>query len=275
MCKILAYLFFLCYLTFGDIMQIIKYTKKGSNKYELTLKDNTKLILYTDLILKYNLLIIKKIDDNILKEIYNDNVKLDCYYKTIKYLRNQKCTKDIKNYLKDYPSNITNYVISRLTNEGYLDDNNYIKSYINTKLLLSNYGYYKIYYALKEKDLDDNLIKESLDVIDDNTWLEKINNIINTKLKSNTKYSNKALLNKIRIYLKTLGYQDYLINTSLDNIKLDNFKEDEKLKKDYEKLYNKYKNKYDKSKLSYILTCKLYQKGYDIENIKNIVGKEK
>ena len=255
-------------------MQIIKYTKKGSNKYELTLKDNTKLTLYTDLILKYNLLIIKKIDDNILKEIYNDNLKLDCYYKTIKYLKNQKCTKDIKNYLKDYPSNITNYVISRLTKEGYLNDNNYIKSYINTKLLLSNDGYYKIYYALKEKDLDDNFIKEFLDAIDDSTWLEKIDKIINTKLKSNTKYSNKALLNKIKIYLKTLGYQDYLINTSLDNIKLDNSKEDEKLKKDYEKLYNKYKNKYDKSKLSYILTGKLYQKGYDIEKIKNIVGKE-
>lgn len=255
-------------------MQIIKYAKKGSNKYELTLKDNTKLILYTDLILKYNLLIIKKIDDNILKEIYNDNLKLDCYYKTIKYLKNQKCTKDIKNYLKDYPSNITNYVISRLTKEGYLNDNNYIKSYINTKINLSNDGYYKIYYALKEKDLDDNLIKESLDAIDDNTWLEKIDKIINNKLKSNTKYSNKALLNKIKIYLKTLGYQDYLINTSLDNIKLDNSKEDEKLKKDYEKLYKKYKNKYDKSKLSYILTGKLYQKGYDIEKIKNIVGKE-
>lgn len=274
MCKILAYLFFLCYFTFGDIMQIIKYIKKGSNKYELTLKDNTKLILYTDLILKYNLLIIKRIDDNILKEIYNDNLKLDCYYKTIKYLKNQKCTKDIKNYLKDYPSNITNYVISRLTKEGYLNDNNFIKSYINAKLLLSNDGYYKIYYTLKEKDLDDNLIKESLDAIDDNTWLEKIDKIINNKLKSNTKYSNKALLNKIKIYLKTLGYQDYLINTSLDNIKLDNSKEAEKLKKDYEKLYKKYKNKYDKSKLSYILTGKLYQKGYDIEKIKNIVGKE-
>ena len=255
-------------------MQIIKYTKKGSNKYELTLKDNTKLTLYTDLILKYNLLIIKKIDDNILKEIYNDNLKLDCYYKTIKYLKNQKCTKDIKNYLKDYPPNITNYVISRLTKEGYLNDNNYIKSYINTKLLLSNDGYYKIYYALKEKDLDDNLIKEFLDAIDDNTWLEKIDKIINTKLKSNTKYSNKVLLNKIKIYLKTLGYQDYLINTSLDSIKLDNSKEAEKLRKDYKKLYNKYKNKYDKSKLSYILTGKLYQKGYDIEKIKNIVGKE-
>ena len=146
MCKILAYLFFLCYFTFGDIMQIIKYTKKGSNKYELTLKDNTKLLVYTDLILEYNLLIRKNLDTNTLKEIKSANLKLDCYYKTLKYLKNTKCTSDIKNYLKDYPSNIVDYTIKRLTKEGYLNDNNYIKSYINTKINLSNDGYYKIYY---------------------------------------------------------------------------------------------------------------------------------
>lgn len=252
-------------------MQIIKYTKKGSNKYELTLKDNTKLTLYTDLILKYNLLIIKKIDDNILKEIYNDNLKLDCYYKTIKYLKNQKCTKDIKNYLKDYPSNITNYVISRLTKEGYLNDNNYIKSYINTKLLLSNDGYYKIYYALKNKELDETIIKNYLNDIEDNIWLDKINKIVNTKLKSNTKYSNNLLISKIKTYLKTLGYQDYLINIALDSINLDTSKEDEKLEKDYLKLFNKYKNKYEKNKLNYILIGKLYQKGYDLDKVKRVV----
>ena len=34
----------MCYLKFGDNMQIIKYTKKGSNKYELTLKDNKNIV---------------------------------------------------------------------------------------------------------------------------------------------------------------------------------------------------------------------------------------
>ena len=63
-------------------MQILKYTKKGSNQYELTLKDNTKLTLYTDLILKYDLLIKKKIDSNILEVITSDNLKLYCYYKS-------------------------------------------------------------------------------------------------------------------------------------------------------------------------------------------------
>ena len=76
-------------------MQIIKYTKKGSNKYELTLKNNTKLLVYTDLILEYNLLIRKDIDPNTLKEIESANLKLECYYKTLKYLKNTKCTSEI------------------------------------------------------------------------------------------------------------------------------------------------------------------------------------
>lgn len=252
-------------------MQIIKYTKKGSNKYELTLKDNTKLLVYTDLILEYNLLIRKNLDTNTLKEIKSANLKLDCYYKTLKYLKNTKCTSDIKNYLKDYPSNIVDYTIKRLTKEGYLNDNNYIKSYINTKINLSNDGYYKIYYYLKNKDLDETIIKNYLNDIEDNIWLDKINKIVNTKLKSNTKYSNNLLISKIKTYLKTLGYQDYLINIALDNINLDTSKEDEKLEKDYLKLFNKYKNKYEKNKLNYILIGKLYQKGYDLDKVKRVV----
>lgn len=252
-------------------MQIIKYTKKGSNKYELTLKDNTKLLVYTDLILEYNLLIRKNLDTNTLKEIKSANLKLECYYKTLKYLKNIKCTSDIKNYLKDYPSNIADYTIKRLTKEGYLNDNNYIKSYINTKINLSNDGYYKIYYYLKNKDLDETIIKNYLNDIEDNIWLDKINKIVNTKLKSNTKYSNNLLISKIKTYLKMLGYQDYLINIALDNINLDTSKEDEKLEKDYLKLFNKYKNKYEKNKLNYILIGKLYQKGYDLDKAKRVV----
>ena len=252
-------------------MQIIKYTKKGSNKYELTLKDNTKLLVYTDLILEYNLLIRKNLDTNTLKEIKGANLKLDCYYKTLKYLKNTKCTSNIKNYLKDYPSNIVDYTVQRLTKEGYLNDNNYIKSYINTKINLSNDGYYKIYYYLKNKDLDETIIKNYLNDIEDNIWLDKINKIVNTKLKSNTTYSNNLLISKIKTYLKMLGYQDYLINIALDNINLDTSKEDEKLEKDYLKLFNKYKNKYEKNKLNYILIGKLYQKGYDLDKVKRVV----
>ena len=91
--------------------------------------------------------------------------------------------------------------------------------------------------------------------IEDNIWLDKINKIVNTKLKSNTKYSNNLLISKIKTYLKMLGYQDYLINIALENINLDTSKEDEKLEKDYLKLFNKYKNKYEKNNLRFTLSC--------------------
>ena len=253
-------------------MKIIKYTKKNSNKYNILLENQESISLYSDLILKYNLLILKEIDKDTLEAIKKDNLRLDLYYKTLKYLKSIKCTKDVKDYLKDYDSSLSNYVIERLKKERYLDDNNYIKAYINTKILLSNDGYYKIYNYLKNKELDVGTIKEELDLIDDDTWLEKIKKLVNAKLKSNFKYSNNMLMIKLKNYLKNLGYPDYLITKSLNNITVDTKVEESNLKKDYTKLYNKYKNKYDSRKLNYILVGKLYQKGYDLEKVKAIVG---
>ena len=252
-------------------MKIIKYTKKNSNKYNILLENQESISLYSDLILKYNLLILKEIDKNTLEAIKKDNLKLDLYYKTLKYLKSIKCTKDVKEYLKDYDSSLSNYVIERLKKERYLDDNNYIKAYVNTKVLLSNDGYYKIYNYLKNKELDVDTIREELDLIDDDTWLEKIKKIVNTKLKSNSKYSKNMLMTKLKNYLKNLGYPDYLITKSLTNITVDTKAEESNLKKDYAKLYNKYKNKYDSRKLNYILVGKLYQKGYDLEKVKALV----
>lgn len=252
-------------------MKIIKYTKKNSNKYNILLGNQESISLYSDLILKYNLLILKEIDKNTLEVIKKDNLKLDLYYKALKYLKSIKCTKDVKDYLKDYDYSLSNYVIERLKKERYLDDNNYIKAYVNTKVLLSNDGYYKIYNYLKNKELDVYTIKEELDLIDDDTWLEKIKKLVNTKLKSNSKYSKNMLMTKLKNYLKNLGYPDYLITKSLANITVDTKVEESNLKKDYAKLYNKYKNKYDSRKLNYVLVGKLYQKGYDLEKVKALV----
>ena len=47
-------------------MKIIKYTKKSANKYNILLENQESISLYSDLILKYNLLILKEIDKNTL-----------------------------------------------------------------------------------------------------------------------------------------------------------------------------------------------------------------
>ena len=57
----------------------------------------------------------------------------------------------------------------------------------------------------------------------------------------------------------------------MDNLVINNKDDNVKLQKEYTKLYLKYKNKYDKTKLNYILTGKLYQKGYNLETIKELI----
>ena len=52
-------------------MKIIKYTKKSANKYNILLENQESISLYSDLILKYNLLILKEIDKNTLEAIKN------------------------------------------------------------------------------------------------------------------------------------------------------------------------------------------------------------
>ena len=68
-------------------MKIIKYTKKSANKYNILLENQESVSLYSDLILKYNLLILKEIDNNTLEAIKKDNLKLEHDYKTLKYLK--------------------------------------------------------------------------------------------------------------------------------------------------------------------------------------------
>ena len=52
-------------------MKIKKISKKKNNLYEITLDNKETINLYDDIILKYNLLLTKEIND--LENIINDN----------------------------------------------------------------------------------------------------------------------------------------------------------------------------------------------------------
>ena len=73
-------------------MQINKFKKVGKNKYKIIF-DNTELLLYEDIILKYNLLIKKDIDEVLLDEIISENSYYDAYDKSLSYIEAKLRTK--------------------------------------------------------------------------------------------------------------------------------------------------------------------------------------
>ena len=140
----------------------------------------------------------------------------------------------------------------------------YVRCYINDKIYLSKDSINKIRSDLNEQSIDKDIIDNEINSIEYNE-LEKLEKLIIKRIKSNHRYSNYMLKNKVVSELKNLGYNyDDIISIFDKNIN-DNY---DILVKEYNKLYNKYSKKYQDSELEYYIKNKLYTKGFNYEDIK-------
>ena len=121
-------------------MKIIKFKKMSGNRYKVFLDNNDIIILNENVILDYNLLITKEINDN-YEEIKKANNKYYIYDMILKYIsKKMRCESEIRKYLKDknVDEELCNQIIVKLRNNNLLDDRNYIKIYISDKVRLNN-----------------------------------------------------------------------------------------------------------------------------------------
>ena len=119
-------------------MKIEKYKKLKSNKYEVEI-DDIKVKLFDDVIVKYELLRKKELSYEEFEEITEYNDKLEAYYKSLRYItRRLRTEKEIWKYLeKDYSKEVIKETINRLKNDGYLNKEIFLKSYLNDQI---NFG---------------------------------------------------------------------------------------------------------------------------------------
>lgn len=242
-------------------MKIIKYKKKKNNLYEITLSNNESISLYDDVILKYELLLKKEIDDKLLKEIIKENKKIESYNIALKFLNTKLRTeKEIKNKLNNYDIDSINYTINRLKENGYLNDELYIKSYINDSINLKLIGQNKIRYELKKLNFNDTMINKYLDNFDSDIWLQKIRKIINKKIASNHNLSGMILKKKIISELISKGFINEQISLVIEEF---SFNDNNYIKeKEYNKIKNKLSKKYNKEELEYHINIELKKKGF-------------
>ena len=240
-------------------MKIKKYIKNGSNKYKIVLENDESIILYEDVILKYELLLKKEISD--LDELLKYNSKFELYDKALGFIiKKLRSEVEIRKYLSKYTTNESDIdnIINKLYENNFLNNKLYIKSYINDKFYLSLEGPIKIKNDLINLGFCDYEIEDELVIFSREIILERINKYINKQLKVNKKslyvFKNKMLLNLIN-----LGYLKNDILSCLNNV----FVEESSLKeKEIEKLRKKYSRKYTGYELENIIKRKLYEKGY-------------
>ena len=250
-------------------MKISKVKKLKSGKYEIV-TDSINIVTYDEIIIKYNLLYKKSIDNKLLKEIADDTKFYDVYFDTLKYATKKvRCEKEIIEYLNKHEIDINsiNKIIKKLKESYVLNDKLYVRAYINDKLLFSKMSLNKIKDDLINNNISIDIVLDEIDKVEDYDELSRLNNLVKKRINSNHKYSNYILKNKIINEMSNLGYNyDDIINI-IDSM-ISNNDDYNKLIKEYKKIYTKYCNKYKEYDLERIIKNRLYAKGFKYEDIK-------
>lgn len=247
-------------------MKIEKFSKSKNSMYILTLDNSDKIKIHEDLILKYELLLTKTVDNNLLEQLLMENQIYEIYEIALKYLKIRlRSRKELKNYLikKSYNNEQVEEVMEILSKQGYLDDKTYVVSFIHDKILMSNYGPNKIKSELENVGISNDIINENMSSFTEELEKERIEKLVAKQIKQNHNKGSMILKKKIQSYLLNLGYSVDLINQNLNGKKL---VDDNLYKKEYEKIYNKLSKKYSGKELEYKLKQKMYQKGFSVSN---------
>ena len=245
-------------------MNINKFVKKKNGWYDIVFEDGRKMTVYEDLILKYNLLITKKVNQSDLDTILHENNLFIGYNDSIKLIsRKMRSVFEIKNYLNKYEldeKDIDN-IVEKIEKQGYLNDKEYARAYVMDRINLSNDGPKKIESYLKQNYISDEYIYSALEIFDLNIQKGKIKKIIEKQIKLNNNKGKNMLKQKIIINLVNLGYDKFLVISILETF---DFDDKDLLEKEYKKIYDKLSKKYSGKELEYRIKQKLYQKGFTV-----------
>ncbi|GHT62141.1 hypothetical protein AGMMS50239_14670 [Bacteroidia bacterium] len=100
--------------------------------------------------------------------------------------RAERCIYDVRRKLEvwEIAKDEQNKIIRRLQQEKFLDESRYCRAFVNDKSKYAHWGVYKIKYALKKKQIPDELIREALENLDPEENREQLRQLIERKRKT-------------------------------------------------------------------------------------------
>jgi regulatory protein len=134
--------------------------------------------------------------------------------------KGEKSSSDIRKKLEEW--GLDKYdasaVVEELKREKFIDDERYIKAYVNDKFKFEKWGRIKIRFQLKQKGLSDDLIRVGLNEIDEEKYIKLLLQTMRDKaktIKSGDKYEKMA---KIIRFAQNRGFEPEYIHRHLNTI---------------------------------------------------------
>lgn len=113
------------------------------------------------------------------------------------------------------PSGEQEKIIARLIEEKFIDEERYCRAFVNDKVKFNRWGRIKITAALREKHLPQEHIKEALENIDEDVYMQSLKDVIETKRKELKGDDDFATQQKIIRHAASRGYEPSLIISTI------------------------------------------------------------
>ncbi len=136
--------------------------------------------------------------------------------------RQEKSIFDIRKKLYDWEISVSDadVIIQQLIKEKFIDEERFVKVFVNDKFLFNDWGKIKIRYQLKAKNIYGNLVESALNQIDEEQYYECLTNLIqkkSLKIKESDAYKKKASLVR---FAASRGFEPQLIYNVLEDLNL-------------------------------------------------------
>lgn len=258
------------YNVVGGNMKIDKIIKNKNGKYKILFDNKESLTTYDDVILNSGILFKKQLTMEEFNKIISENNYYDVYNKTLKFISSKmRSLKEVVVFLdkKEVSVQDKERMVIKLKEINLINDERFANAYFQDRINLSNDGPFKIKKELKNNDIKDEVIDEVFSKIDLNMVYEKLDKLIQKKIKSNHNKSNFILKQKIFNDMINLGYDKTMITDIIEKRVKEN---NTIINKEYNKLKNKLSRKYSDNKLEEQIGLRLYQKGFSSSEINSI-----
>lgn len=140
----------------------------------------------------------------------------------------ERCEFDIRRKLTTWEleNEEVERIVKRLKDEKFLSDERFCNSFVNDKLRFNKWGKQKIIFELKKRKISESIYLPILNNIEDDSFNEQLEGILQTKLKSVKAKDNYEKRNKLIRFALGRGFSMDATIRSVNKLLGNNYDED-------------------------------------------------
>lgn len=134
--------------------------------------------------------------------------------------RQEKCCFDIRKKLRDWEISCDDQdkIIQSLIDEKFINEERYTNFYVRDKFRFNRWGRIKIAHHLKQKQIPEYLISDSLDQLNDVEYSEMLSDLLSSKIKTIREEDPYQLRAKLFRFAQGRGFESQLSLQIIDKL---------------------------------------------------------